>query len=261
MSLLVARGLVKGFGGVRALDGVDLEVAEGSISAVIGPNGSGKTTLLNVLSGAYRADAGSIMFAGADMAGRPPLQFARQGLARSFQNIRLFTRLSVLDNARVGAMGGHGPSLAAVLLRLAAHRTAEAMATRRARAALDQVGLGGLADAPAGSLPYAQQRLLELARAVAGRPRLLLLDEPAAGMNMTEAMALMDIVRRLRDGGITVLLVEHNMRLVMQVSDHLTVLDFGRRIAAGRPDEIRRDPAVIAAYLGPGHGEGGAPDA
>jgi len=217
---------------------------------VIGPNGSGKTTLLNILSGAYKPDAGAIRFGAQDMAGSPPRRFARAGLARSFQNIRLFSGLSVLDNVRVGAMRGGGPSLLSVLLNLPANRAAEAASREMALAALQKVGIADRADAPAASLPYAQQRLLELARAIAARPRLLLLDEPAAGMNMTEAMALMDIVRRVRDDGITVLLVEHNMRLVMQVSDHLTVLDFGRRIATGTPAEIRANPAVIAAYLG-----------
>lgn len=256
MSLLQATGVVRRFGGVVALDGVNLDVQPGTITAVIGPNGSGKTTLLNTLSGAYRPQAGHIALDGHALVGLRPHRIARLGLARTFQNIRLFGDLSVLDNVRVGASRGRGSTLAAILFGTRAHHAAEAALTEAAHRALDTVGLAAFAGQRAGSLPYVRQRLLEIARAIAAAPRLLLLDEPAAGMNMTEAMQLMDLVRRLRDGGLTVVMVEHNMRLVMGVCERVSVLDFGRRIAEGTPDEVRADPAVIAAYLGARHAHG-----
>jgi ABC-type branched-subunit amino acid transport system ATPase component len=242
------------FGGVRAVDELSTTVAAGTVHSLIGPNGSGKSTTINVLSGVYRPTAGRVVLDGDDVTEAAPHQRVSRGLARTFQNIRLFTELSVRDNVMVGRHARMSAGLAGVLLGRAARREERACA-ERAMAELEFLELADHADRPAGDLAYGRRRLLEIARALATDPKVLLLDEPAAGLNEPETEHLTEVLRQIAARGITLFLVEHDMKLVMELSDRITVLNFGRRIAEGTPAQIRNDPEVIAAYLGAGESD------
>ena len=249
-TLLTVRGLTKHFGGLRAVDGVDMEVRRGEIQALIGPNGSGKTTILNMLSGLYVPTAGKITLEDVNVAGRKPHFITAHGVARTFQNIRLFGELTVLENVLIGRHSKSRSGLMASIFQGSSQRAEEAALRKKALETLDFVGLHGKEFAEAKSLPYGRQRVLELARALVCDPKLLLLDEPAAGLNAAETEALVELLFQIRDRGITILLVEHDMSLVMNVSDHITVLNFGKKIAEGPAEEIEGNPEVIDAYLG-----------
>ena len=249
--LLEIEGLSIRFGGLAALSEVDLAVGAGEICALIGPNGAGKTTVFNVLTGLYRAASGRVRFDGHDLLTRAPHAVARLGVARTFQNTEVFRGLSALDNVLIGAHARLRGHVIAAALGLPGVRREEARARDRARALLARVGLGDVVGRDAAGLPLGLQKRVELARALALEPRLLLLDEPAGGLNPTETQELMQLIRSLRDvDQLTILLVEHNMELVMGVSDRVAVLQHGRRLAEGTPAEVSRDPTVVAAYLG-----------
>jgi branched-chain amino acid transport system ATP-binding protein len=251
VTVLAVEDLAIAFGGLAALSDVSLALDEGEIFGLIGPNGAGKTTVFNVLTGLYRPDRGRVTFAGADLTGLTPHRIARLGIARTFQNTEVFRALSALDNVLVGCHVSLRGGLLAAALRLGGVRREEAAARTVACSLLERVGLTDVAAVPAGDLPLGSQKRLELARALAGTPRVLLLDEPAGGLNPTETATLMDLIRRLRaELRLTILLVEHDMDLVMGLCDRVAVLHYGRKIAEGTPREVASDAAVIEAYLG-----------
>jgi branched-chain amino acid transport system ATP-binding protein len=250
LSLLAAQGLTRRFGGLVAVDDVSFEVFEGTILALIGPNGAGKSTLFNLLTAFDRADAGRVAFDGRDLAGLPPHRLVRLGLARTFQNTQLFEEMTALENVLAGAHTRTRTGWARAALRLPGTAGEERDAREEAERLLRLVGLEAVARTHAADLPHGTRRLLEVARALASHPRLLLLDEPAAGLNSAETGQLAHVLRQVRDSGVTLIVVEHDMGLVMEVSDEIVVLNEGRKIAEGPPLLIQKDPAVIAAYLG-----------
>ncbi|MGE5189145.1 MAG: ABC transporter ATP-binding protein [Gemmatimonadota bacterium] len=249
--ILETRALSKHFGGIRAVDELDLSLAGGELVGLIGPNGSGKTTVFNLVTGIYAPDAGSVSFDGRDIGGLPPHRINRLGIARTFQNIRIFRNLSVLDNVKVArhALAAYGP--VAAVCRTGRFRAGETGMTEECGELLEIFSLRDRRHEVAGNLPYGDQRKLEIARALASRPRVLLLDEPAAGMNPFEVARLKKLILDIRERfGLTILLIEHRMSLVMEICERIAVMDFGRLIAQGRAAEIRGNPRVVEAYLG-----------
>lgn len=251
MALLEVKNLGISFGGLRAVDDFNITIEKGCLYGLIGPNGAGKTTVFNMLTGVYLPTDGSILLDGTNLVGKNPAQICQSGVARTFQNIRLFGKMTVLDNVKVALHNEYNYSLASGLLHLGKYKKVEAAMDKRALEILDVFGMKEFAGLLASNLPYGEQRKLEIARALATNPKLLLLDEPAAGMNPNETAELMDTIRFIRDKfEITILLIEHDMKLVTGICEKLTVLNFGTELTTGTPEVVLNDPEVITAYLG-----------